>query len=126
MDNLYELSVAIDTGGIGLISIPLQDIIFIEYIRQKKGIIVHSLEADGFLPGSFDFWLSALQGAGLTTLFPVDRNNALNLAKIEILDAKHKVAYFENSRRKGCTIAVANFKAVMNELDGLNRSYKIV
>ncbi|MFC5649871.1 hypothetical protein ACFPYJ_12200 [Paenibacillus solisilvae] len=124
-----QLTVATDTKGIGLKTMLLPEIIFIEYVRSVKGIMVHSLDSQGFLPGPFSFWVSTLQGSGLSTLFPVDRNNALNLAKIELLDPKFNKAYFEKvvtRKDKVCTIALANFNAVIQELKNINRMYKIV
>lgn len=125
----HHITVAEDTKGLALKTMLLTDIIFIEYVRSEKGIIVHSLESQGFLPGPFSFWVTALQGSGLSTLYPVDRNNALNLAKIELLEPKYNKAYFEKviqRKDKVCTISVANFDSVKKELQSMNRTYMLV
>lgn len=130
MDTInQQITVATDTNGIALKTMLLPEIIFIEYFRSDKGIIIHSLESEGFLPGTFNFWVTALQGSGLPTLYPVDRNNALNLAKIELLEPKYNRAYFEKiieRKDKVCTIALANFDAVKKELNRMNRAYTLV
>lgn len=110
-------------------SLILSEIIFIEYVRSDKGIIIHSLESQGFLPGAFNFWITAFQGGGLPTLYPVDRNNALNLTKVELLEPKYNKAYFEKviqRKDKVCTIAIANFNSLIQELTKINQVYKLV
>lgn len=124
-----HLTLATDTKGMGLKTMLFSEIIFIEYVRTDQGINVHSLEEQGFLPGPFSFWLSTLQNGGLSTLYSVDRNNALNLSKVELLEPKYNKAYFEKviqRKDKVCTISIANFNALIKELNKMNKVYKLI
>lgn len=114
--------------GSGIVSIPLKDIIYVEYIRQDKGILIHSIDSQGFLPGQFGFWTNLLINAGLTNLMIVDRNFALDPEKIEYINAKHRLVYFEEPRKinKYCSVSSSNFDSLLQALHSLGRSFKIV
>lgn len=117
-----------DIHGSGLVTIPLKDIIYLEYIRQDKGIFIHSIESQGFLPGQFGFWTNALINSGLDQLMVVDRNFALDPQKIAYINAKHRLVYFAEPKRinKYCSVSSSNFDSLMQALNTLGRPFIIV
>ncbi|MBB3113610.1 hypothetical protein FHS18_005723 [Paenibacillus phyllosphaerae] len=124
---LEKLAVSADPLGTKPFELNVQDIIFIQYDRKHKGVWFHSLEQEGFLPGSLEFWISFLANSDIH-IETFDRATAMNLHKVELLDRKHNYAYFESviRRDKGCSIAVANFKEVIRALEKLNRRFEYV
>jgi len=109
-----------------MISISYQDILYVQYIPTSKGVHLHSINSMGYLPGTFDFWLTAL-ASGLDNLMRVDRSYAVNLSKVQLLDKKRKVAYFDSvDREKSCTISVANFEDMVRALNKINQAFAYV
>lgn len=122
------ISVSTDHTGTKIFQICLDDIIFMNKDAAFKGVYLHTLEkAPGYLPGSLDYWNSFLNASGLR-MEQFDRSTSLNLSKVELLDKKKNVAYFEPVLRKdkSCSIAFSNFNDVVEALKGINRSFIMI
>lgn len=128
MSTLQHIAVSYDPTGTKIFEIAVDDIIFIKYERSDKGIWIHTLQNEGYLPGSLEFWLSALSAGGLQHIEQFDRGSAMILTKIELLDAKQKIAYFESLARKekGCPFAILNYNAVVQALQRINQPFKFI
>lgn len=121
------ITVSTDYTGMKIFRIALEDVTFISKEAAVKGVHLHTLHETGYLPGSLEYWLSFLTAAGLN-IEQYDRGTALNLSKVELIDKKTKIAYFEPIRRreKGCTIAIANFNSVIQALKDINKIFELV
>ncbi|CAH1054047.1 LytTR family DNA-binding domain-containing protein [Paenibacillus pseudetheri] len=101
----------------GIISLPIQDIAFLEYARKIDRVIVHTIDEMYYMTGTLKYWQSALDNSGFNFVM-VDRTNVVNMDKIVLLDEVHHVAYFEKdvtNTSKRCTFTNINFEKVQRK-----------
>jgi DNA-binding LytR/AlgR family response regulator len=94
------LSVTKDFDGkTGIINIPVEDVLFLEYDFLEKRVWAHTSGEQYYIPGTLIYWAEALRTGGYD-FKKVDRNVVVQVPKITILDRMLKCAYFESTIRK--------------------------
>ncbi|XEC96012.1 LytTR family transcriptional regulator DNA-binding domain-containing protein [Paenibacillus tarimensis] len=101
------------------------EIDFIQYVKPSDRVFVFTQSNEEYcVPGPLKYWLKALQNSGCE-FEQVDRNIAVNLRNIKLLDKQYKLAYFEakpGSNSKNCTISFGNFNKVLEKVLQINPS----
>ncbi|ACT00246.1 hypothetical protein [Paenibacillus sp. JDR-2] len=110
-------------GTTGLIPTKISDVDYLEYNRKLKRVIFHIGNKTYFAAGDFLYWVDLIRNSGYTNFMIVDRNNAVNLNNIKVLDPVFKKAYFEYDIKDkvngGCSMSWDKYKKVI-ELIGVH------
>lgn len=103
-----------------LISLPVSEVLFLEYDFIDKKVWTHTRNDRYYLPGTLTYWAKALSTSGYDFM-TVDRNIVVQLSKIKRLDTMLKYAYFEDQiRRDSKRVTVSN--KYYKELITLNKA----
>ncbi|MGV2788285.1 hypothetical protein GNF98_21915, partial [Clostridium perfringens] len=106
----------------GIVNLNRNDIIFLESRKPIQRVAVHTVSEEFYLPGTLKFWASALNNSGQSYRI-VDRNIAVNIDKIVMMDSYRKRAYFSNEvnqTSKFCTLAFWRYSELEKEFMMLN------
>ena len=107
-----SITVTEDTeGSSGIISLPICDIVYIEYDSKIDRVIIHTIDSMYYTVGTLKYWHNALNSSGYN-FAAVDRTNVVNLDKLVRLDKVYHVGYFEEvvtETSKRCTFTNINF-----------------
>ncbi len=92
---ILQLAVTSDQEGKdGLINIPAEKLIFLEYDMSKKWVLAHTMENCYYVAGTLSYLVTALKANGYE-FEKVDRNIVVHIPKIKRLDRLNTFAYFE-------------------------------
>ncbi|TCN00880.1 hypothetical protein EV294_101330 [Paenibacillus sp. BK033] len=110
-------------GKTGLIPTNISDVDYLEYSRKLKRVMFHIGNKVLYAAGTFEYWVDLIRNSGYTNFMIVDRNNAVNLNNIKLLDPVFKKAYFEyeisDRVNGGCSMSWDKYNKV-NELIGVH------
>ncbi|MGE7052951.1 LytTR family transcriptional regulator DNA-binding domain-containing protein, partial [Paenibacillus glucanolyticus] len=81
-------------GESGIVNLKVSDILFLEWSTRAERVVVHTRVGEYYMTGILKYWTSVLNNSGFTFRV-VDRNSAVNVNQIEMLDSNLKIAYFD-------------------------------
>jgi DNA-binding LytR/AlgR family response regulator len=109
---MQTISVTEEINGGGLTSISINQILFIEYLRSAKRIIVHTESNTYYTVGTLVYWLDLFKLNGYNFI-RADRIGVINVDAIQSVDKFFYRAYFSNDRKgKFCPFAEDRIKVI--------------
>ena len=116
MYELKELSVTKERDGkSGGTNVPVRGITHLE--ADSYMVIVHTTKDQYYLAGTMVYWVNTLNSSGYN-FRNADRSSVINVDKIDSIDMKFKLAYFEsdiNRHSKRCTLAKDRLDSIIDE-----------
>jgi len=109
-------------GESGIVNLNRNDIIFLESRKPIQRVAVHTEREEFYLPGTLKYWATTLNSSGESYRI-VDRNIAVNIDKIVLMDSLQKRAYFSDEVKKTskyCTLAYWRYSELEKEFMMLN------
>jgi DNA-binding LytR/AlgR family response regulator len=109
---MHSISVTKEVDGSGLFSVLINQILFIEYLRSEKRIIVHTELNTYYTVGTLVYWLDLFKLNGYN-FARADRIGVINVDAIQLVDKFFCRAYFSAERRgKYCPLAEDRIKEI--------------
>lgn len=109
------LSVTKDVDGAeGLIQLPINQIAYMEFLRSKNRVLVHTAKNEYYLMGTLQYWQRAIAAVGHRFVW-VDRTYVVNIDRIRVMDSIRHIAFFEDSpskSSKNCTLTNIRFEEI--------------
>jgi DNA-binding LytR/AlgR family response regulator len=115
-------------GTSGIINLPINDVIFMEYDMIVKGVFVNTLNDKLYIAGTLTYWTDALKAQGYH-FEKVDRNYVVQIPTIKKLDKIFTKAYFEYETTplsKSVTLSQRQFKEVVTQIKVFNPQIVVV
>ncbi|PZD93149.1 hypothetical protein DNH61_24175 [Paenibacillus sambharensis] len=118
---LLSLTHDID-GKSGFVHVEADDLLYISFDSMTNRVSFHTSDHEYFAMGTLKYFIETFLHSGYV-FEKVDRNNAVNMQKVTLVDEKMGLVYFDTMpgrRAKKCTVAVSNFKNILLKLKSSN------
>ncbi|EXX86021.1 hypothetical protein BG53_14855 [Paenibacillus darwinianus] len=116
------VSVTRSVEGIGMESIHVDDILFLETSQSR--ILVHTKDGVYYVPNTLERWMRAFGSIG-QQFEMVDRCSIANLNRVRRIDPVWCRLYFDDNPSEGakpCNVARSHYRKVANKIEEIRKA----